>query len=105
MEGYWATGVNLEPTAKTRVRILAQDVILSRDLPVGLSALNILSGTITEIRAGGGPGVVVQIRCGNDLLLARITQRSANVLQLAPGAPCHAVIKSVSVARHDVGHT
>lgn len=97
--------INLEPTAKTRVRILAQDVILSRDLPVGLSALNILSGTITEIRAGGGPGVVVQIRCGNDLLLARITQRSANVLQLAPGAPCHAVIKSVSVARHDVGHT
>ena len=97
--------ISLPPRAKTRVRILAQDVILSRDLPVGLSALNILSGTVTEIRAGGGPGVVVQLRCGSDFLLARITQRSANALRLAPGLACHAVIKSVSVARHDVGHT
>ncbi|WIY24312.1 molybdenum ABC transporter ATP-binding protein [Parasedimentitalea psychrophila] len=97
--------INLQPSARTRVRILAQDVILSRDAPKGLSALNILSGTVTEIRAGGGPGVVVQICCGSDLLLARITQRSANALQLAPGLRCHAILKSVSVARHDVGHT
>ena len=97
--------INLQPTAKTRVRILAQDVILSRDLPTGLSALNILSGTVTDIRTGGGPGVVVQMRCGDDLLLARITQRSANELHLEPGLPCHAIVKSVSVARHDVGNT
>ncbi|NIZ62921.1 molybdenum ABC transporter ATP-binding protein [Sedimentitalea sp. CY04] len=97
--------INLPPTASTRVRILAQDVILSRDLPAGLSALNVLSGTITDIRSGGGPGVVVQMRCGSDLLLARITQRSANALHLEPGLPCHAIVKSVSVARHDVGNT
>ncbi len=30
--------------AVMRVRIAAQDVILSRDLPTGLSALNIMSG-------------------------------------------------------------
>lgn len=96
--------MHLLPGAQTRVRILAQDVILSRELPIGLSALNILSGTITEIRAGGGPGVVVQMRCSSDLLLARITQRSAKSLQLEPGATCHAIIKSVSVARHNVAH-
>jgi len=96
--------INQPLKAQTRVRILAQDVILSRELPSGLSALNILPGTVTEIRAGGGPGVVVQLRCGTDFLLARITQRSAKALKLAPGVPCHAVVKSVSVARHDVGH-
>ncbi|PCJ05456.1 MAG: molybdenum ABC transporter ATP-binding protein [Rhodobacteraceae bacterium] len=96
--------LDLPPGAKTRVRILAQDVILSRDAPTGLSALNILPGSITEIRAGSGPGVVVQLKCGDDLLLARITRRSALTLGLEPGVACHAIIKSVSVARHDVGH-
>ncbi|MVO16309.1 molybdenum ABC transporter ATP-binding protein [Parasedimentitalea huanghaiensis] len=97
--------VDLPTGASTRVRILAQDVILSRERPVGLSALNILSATVTEIRAGGGPGVVVQLQCGQDHLLARITRRSAQALGLAAGVSCHAVIKSVSVARHDVGRS
>lgn len=95
--------MRLPPGAKTRVRVLAQDVILSRELPTGLSALNILPATVRDIRAGGGPGVVVQLQCNDDLLLARITRRSAKALGLEPGVACHAVIKSVSVARHDVG--
>ena len=97
--------VDLPLGAKTRVRVLAQDVMLSRELPTGLSALNILSGTITDVRTGSGPGAVVQMRCQNNLLLARITKRSAHALKLAPGVECHAIIKSVSVARHDVGHS
>ena len=95
--------LDLAPGARTRVRILAQDVMLAIEPPRGVSALNILQGTVTALRAGGGPGVVVQIRCGDDLLLARITQRSAQALALAPGLPVHAVIKTVSIARLDVG--
>lgn len=87
---------------RTRVRVLAQDVILSRDPPQGLSALNILPGQIVSLRDGAGPGVVAQIRCGEDLLLARITRRSAQALALGPGASVHAVIKTVSIARADV---
>lgn len=95
--------LDLAPGTPTRVRILAHDVILSRDAPTGLSALNILGGHVTEIRAGEGPGVIVQLQTGDDRLLARITRRSADALALAPGTPVHAVIKSVSVARADVG--
>lgn len=87
----------------TRVRVLAHDVILSRAMPKGLSALNILSGEITAVRAGGGPGVIIQIKCGDDRLLARITRRSADAMGLHPGDHVHAVIKSVSIARTDVG--
>ena len=86
-----------------RVRIQAQDVILSRGAPTGLSALNILPGTVTSLRQGDGPGVLVQIASGSDQLLARITRRSAQALELSEGADCHAIVKTVSVARADIG--
>ena len=95
--------IDLAPGAATRVRILAHDVILSRTAPEGLSALNILPGTVADLRPGEGPGMIVQIRTGQDRLLARITRRSAVALGLAPGAEVYAVIKTVSVSRADVG--
>ena len=89
--------------ARLSIRILAQDVILSRTRPEGLSALNILPATVTAVRLGEGPGAVIQLRAGDDLLLARITRRSALALDLKPGADCFAVLKSVAVAQSDVG--
>lgn len=94
--------IDLPPGKPTRVRILAQDVILSREAPAGLSALNILPVEVLALREGSGPGVIVQMRYGQDRLLARITRRSADALSLRPGDSIHAVIKSVSVARTDV---
>jgi molybdate transport system ATP-binding protein len=91
------------PGATIRVRIAARDVILSRARPDGLSALNILAGTIIEIRAGHGPGALVILAVGEDRLTARITARSVRALGLAPGQTCHAVLKSVAVAPEDVG--
>ena len=86
-----------------RVRILAHDVILARSRPEGLSALNILPALVTLVHQGDGPGVLVQLDAGGDLLLARVTRRSAEALGLAPGVACHAILKSVAVAQSDVG--
>jgi molybdate transport system ATP-binding protein len=83
--------------ASVRLRIAAQDVILSRNRPEGLSALNILPTTVTRLRRGDGPGVMVQLQLGESLILCRLTARSAQALQLEPGTPCHAVLKSLSV--------
>lgn len=91
------------PGQHTRVRILAHDVIVASEAPHGLSALNILPAQVVTLRSGGGPGVIVQLQCGDDRLLARITRRSADALGLEPGRQVFAVIKSVSVARTDVG--
>lgn len=88
---------------RTRIRILAHDVIVADRPPEGLSALNVLPGQVVALREGQGPGVIVQMQCGDDRLLARITRRSAEALQLAPGRSVYAVIKTVSIARTDVG--
>ena len=86
-----------------RIRIAAQDVLISRDRPVGLSALNILRGQVEAIRPGAGPGAIVSVRTEAGLILARVTQRSVSALELAEGVACHAIIKTVSIAPEDVG--
>lgn len=91
------------PGARVRVRIAAHEVILSRQRPEGLSALNILPGTVEHVRSGGGPGAMVSLRTPAGRLLARVTRRSAAALGLAAGASCHAVVKTVSIAPEDIG--
>jgi molybdate transport system ATP-binding protein len=87
-----------------RLHIAAQDVMLARDRPRGLSALNIVPGTVQVVRpAGDGTGVLVQISVGAEMLLARITGRSAAALALAPGVACFAVVKSVAVSGARIG--
>ncbi|AVO36281.1 molybdenum ABC transporter ATP-binding protein [Pukyongiella litopenaei] len=95
--------IDSAPGTPTRVRILARDVILSRPEPREQSALNVLACEVTELRGGEGPGMMVGLRCGDDRLLARVTRRSATALALAPGERVYALVKSVSVARMDVG--
>ena len=84
------------------MRIAAHDVLLARDRPQGLSALNILPGVVSEIREGEGPGALVALDTPAGRLLARVTRRSAHALGLAPGVEAHAVVKTVSVAPGDV---
>ncbi|MEO0752129.1 MAG: molybdenum ABC transporter ATP-binding protein, partial [Pseudomonadota bacterium] len=50
-----------DPGVALRLRVAAHDVILSRTRPSGLSALNILPGTVLTIRAGEGPGALVAL--------------------------------------------
>lgn len=91
------------PATTLRLRIAAHDVILSRTRPEGLSALNILPGSVHEVRLGDGPGAMVSIDTDAGRILARITRRSAESLGLVPGTTVHAVVKTVAVAPADVG--
>ncbi|NHB75814.1 molybdenum ABC transporter ATP-binding protein [Rhodobacter calidifons] len=95
-------GIDSPPGTRLRVRIMAHDVILSRDRPMGLSAQNILPCTVTAIRPGDGPGVMVHLAVGDSVILARITRRAAAELALQPGDKAHAVLKSMSVARDHI---
>ncbi|MBN9449313.1 MAG: molybdenum ABC transporter ATP-binding protein [Methylobacterium sp. SCN 67-24] len=82
-----------------RVRILASDVLVSLKPLDGISALNVLSGTIAEIgaRRSGGSALEIGIDCNGASLLARLTSKSAAHLGLKIGQPVYAVIKSVSI--------
>lgn len=92
-----------EPGARLRVRIRARDIILALRPPEDTSALNILPGVIRSIGDYEGAIVDVSVRCGDADLLARITRRSLTKLGLREGTPCFAILKSVAVARRDIG--
>lgn len=95
----WLPRVAEAPGSTLRIRILAHEVILSRERPTGLSALNILPGTITRIQTGEGPGAVIHLAIGPETVLIRITRRACAALDLKPGDSAHAILKSMSVAR------
>ena len=99
----WVPRVAMAPGTHLRLRVPASDVTLALTRPEGVSALNILPARITVIRAGEGPGALVQLDCGGDLLLARITQRSVTAMDLSPGRDLYVMLKALSVAPQNLG--
>ena len=93
------TGLDAEPGAAARVRIRARDVIVATERPRGLSALNILPGTVASIRTSGDPFADVLIDCNGQHIAARITRQSSESLGLRSGLPVFAIIKSVTFDR------
>jgi len=84
-----------------RLRIPAQDVILSRTKPEAISAINVLPVTINQLLVGTGPGVAVSLQSGDARFLARITQQSAQRLNLAAGNEIFAILKATALAASD----
>lgn len=87
-------GAGLAAGDQIRLRILGHEVILSREVPQAISALNVLPATVEQIMGGH-----VRLRIGATHLLAQVTQRSVTALQLQPGISCHAIIKSAAIIR------
>ena len=92
-------GLDVEAGATIRVRIRARDVIVATERPRGLSALNILAGNIAGVSSGNGLFADVLIDCNGEIITARITRQSAEMLGLTAGLDVFAVIKSVTFDR------
>jgi len=86
-----------------RVRVPAQDVILSRIMPEAISALNVLAVSIVSMEVGQGPSVIVGLQATGTRLLARVTKRSAQALELAVGDHIYAILKASAIAPADIG--
>ncbi|SFZ70090.1 molybdenum ABC transporter ATP-binding protein [Chitinimonas taiwanensis] len=85
-------------TRRRRVRILARDVSLALQADAAVSILNRLPAVVQAIRPANHPAhVLVQLTLGASQLLARITRYSCATLQLQPGMPVWAQIKSVAL--------
>ncbi len=82
------------------VRIRARDVMIALAPPEGLSALNVLPGTVAEIGEASGPIVEIRLDCAGEPLIARLTRRSVEGLGLVPGKQVYAVIKSIAFDHH-----
>ncbi len=90
------------PGARLRLRIAAADVMLARGRPEGISALNLLPGTVETLRETGDV-VLVRLATTAGPILSRVTRRSVRQLGIAPGAALTAIVKSLSHAPEDVG--
>jgi molybdate transport system ATP-binding protein len=86
-----------------RLRIRARDVIVSLRPPDGMSALNVLQGTVEDLRPAGAATVEVRLDCGGVQVLAAITRRSREALGLATGMRVYAIIKTVALDRQSLG--
>lgn len=85
------------PGQGRRLRVPARDVSVCREKPHDSSILNILPVTITEIQETKSARVMLRLALGSQHLLARITRKSANRLQLQVGDQLFAQIKSAAL--------
>ncbi len=94
---FWIRDDGLALGEKIRVRVLARDVSLSLN-PQESSILNSLPATVADIVADSDDAMaLVRLRLGSHLLIARITRRSVERLQLVEGMSVWAQIKSVAI--------
>jgi molybdate transport system ATP-binding protein len=76
------------------VGVRANDVILAAQRPEGLSARNILEGTVVSVRTAGAVHEVA-VDCGV-LIKSHVTQGAVNALGVSPGRKLWVVIKASS---------
>jgi molybdate transport system ATP-binding protein len=83
---------------RVRVRVLARDVSIANSRHDDVSILNLLPATVVAHAAEAHPSqLLVQLRVGATLLLARLTRYSAQRLDLAPGREVWVQIKAVAL--------
>ncbi len=94
----WIGDSGVEVGRHVRLRVLARDVSLATEAPRATSIQNLLRGTVLAVAPDVHPSqVLVQVQCGESILLARVTARAVDALGLEPGRPVWAQVKSVAL--------
>ena len=92
--------VRAPPGRDVRIRIRARDVALATQRPQGTSVRNILAGILTEIVEEPDTAFAeTLVDIGGANIRARVTRAAIAELELVPGAPVFAMIKSVAFDR------
>ncbi len=76
--------------------VYADEILLARDAPAGLSARNVLPGAVRALDAVGRE-VLVTVAVGGVALRVRITPSAARDLDLSEGTPVAAIVKTASI--------
>lgn len=86
------------PGSRLRCRIHARDVSLTLLPPIQSSILNCVKASVVDLAPTDTPGhVLVRLEVAGAPLLARITKRSADKLNIRPGLKLFAQIKAVAL--------
>ena len=92
----WLPQVDREASGTVAVSIRAADVLLASETPRGLSARNVLRGTVTEV-GGLGPATLVTANVGVPMLV-EVSPEARESLGLAPGRDVYLIVKANSIA-------
>lgn len=95
----WLRDAGLPIGRRIRVRVLARDVSVATHEPQQTSIQNLLPCVVQSIVTDAHPSqALVRMVCGdNTLLLARITARAVDALQLTPGMAVWAQVKAAAL--------
>ncbi|MBK5941765.1 molybdenum ABC transporter ATP-binding protein [Halochromatium roseum] len=94
----WTRDSGAEIGAHVRLRILARDVSITRDPGHASSIQNTLPATILSLGDDSHPALLlVKLEISGSPVLARVTRRSADQLDLAPRQLVYAQIKAVAL--------
>ena len=106
----WVPEIDMQSGEHVRMRVRARDVVLAKTLPEGTSILNSLAGNIIDIKSGDGPHTEVAIEItpvsseiAPQVLIARITRRSASRMELKKGNKIYALVKAVAIDCRSLG--
>jgi molybdate transport system ATP-binding protein len=98
----WVGQTAAQPGERVRARVLARDVSVTRQQPAETSILNVLPVVLDSVQREHSTALL-RLRAGNATagghwtLLARITTRSLDALDLQTGDALHAQIKGVAL--------
>ncbi len=94
----WVRDTGLPLGRQVRVRVLARDVSIALAKPSHTSIQNLLPCVVQAVVLDTHASqTLIQLLCGQSVLLARVTSRAVNELQLAPGMQVWAQVKSVAL--------
>jgi len=94
----WTRDRGLPVGRRVRVRVLARDVSLAREHPGQSSIQNVLHGRVDAIADDDHPGLVlVRVRIGAAMLVARLTRRAVAGLGIVPEQNLWVQVKSVAL--------
>ena len=94
----WLRDSGLSLGASVRLRVLARDVSITTEEPRATSIQNLLPCVVRAIAPDSHPSQqLVQLACGESLLLARVTARASHALGLTPGKAVWAQVKSAAL--------
>ncbi len=88
---------HLPEGARVRLQVKANDVSITLTRQQGTSILNIFPAVVEAIADDDAAKVMVRLKLGDQLLLCRITRKSAADLELVPGKAVFAQVKSVAL--------
>ena len=96
----WLRDDGLSIGQSARLRVLARDVSVATEEPQHTSIQNHLTCVIESMAEDSHPSqALLRLRCGESILLARITRRAADALALRPGLQVWAQVKSVALVQ------